>query len=172
MPSLIQEASTFAIDEQVYGDDLSRAGDDVQEEFSGPMLGNRTAIESHRALQTTRWRTLNYLYSIRGSGTVAGMHERYSQTPSRFTEQARQVSGKYPGLWSGDFLFDDNRRYRQNMIEEAKRRWNSGTMINIMYHSCNPAVANVGEECNWDDRVKGPRSRMSDSNWQAIITDG
>ena len=75
MPSLIQEASTFAIDEQVYGDDLSRAGDDVQEEFSGPMLGNRTAIESHRALQTTRWRTLNYLYSIRGSGTVAGMHE-------------------------------------------------------------------------------------------------
>jgi mannan endo-1,4-beta-mannosidase len=172
MPSLIQEASTFAIDEQVYGDDLSRAGDDVQEEFSGPMLGNRTSIESHRALQTTRWRTLNYLYSIRGSGTVAGMHERYSQTPSRFTEQARQVSGKYPGLWSGDFLFDDNRRYRQNMIEEAKRRWNSGTMINIMYHSCNPVTANIGEECWWDDRVKGPRSTMSNSKWQEIITDG
>jgi mannan endo-1,4-beta-mannosidase len=120
----------------------------------------------------TRWKTLNYLYSIRGRGTVAGMHERYSQTPSRFTEQARQVSGKYPGLWSGDFLFDYNRQYRQNMIDEAKRRWNAGTMINIMYHSCNPATANVGEECNYNDNYKGPWSKMSDSDWQAIITDG
>jgi mannan endo-1,4-beta-mannosidase len=136
--------------------------------------GNSTAINSHRALQTapTRWRTLNYLYSIRGRGTVAGIHERYSNTPSRYTEQARQVSGKYPGLWSGDFLFDDNRRYRQNMIDEAKRRWNSGTMINIMYHSCNPVTTNLGEECWWDDRSKGPLSSMSNSNWQELITDG
>jgi mannan endo-1,4-beta-mannosidase len=169
---LIQEASTFAIDEQVYGDDFSRAGNDVQDEFSGPMSGNWTVIESHRALQTTRWRTSNYLYSIRGHGTVAGMHERYSETPSRFTEQVRQVSGKYPGLWSGDFLFDNNCRYRQNMIDKAKRRWNSGTMINIMYHSCNPVTANLGEECWWDVRVKGPRSTMFNSNWQEIITDG
>ena len=168
MPGNTQEASTFGINEEVYGYDASGAGDFGQEDLSGQVSGDT----HHRALQTTRWKTLNYLYSIRGRGTVAGMHERYSQTPSRFTEQVRQVSGKYPGLWSGDFLFDFNRQYRQNMIDKAKRRWNSGTMINIMYHSCNPAVANVGEECNWDDRVKGPRSRMSDSNWQAIITDG
>jgi hypothetical protein len=45
-------------------------------------------------------------------------------------------------------------------------------MINIMYHSCNPVTANLGEECWWDDTVKGPRSTMSNSNWQEIITDG
>ncbi len=41
-----------------------------------------------------------------------------------------------------------------------------------MYHSCNPVTANTGEECWWDDRVKGPQSTISNSNWQEIITDG
>ena len=128
-----------------------------------------------RELQTTgptRWKTLNYLYSIRGRGTVVGMHEKISGLPSQHTEHAAQISGRYPGLWSGDFLFDYNRRSRQNMIDEAKRRWNAGTMINIMYHSCNPATANTGEECQYDDNYKGPWSKMSDASWQELITDG
>jgi len=129
----------------------------------------------YRALQTTgptRWKTLNYLYSIRGRGTVAGIHEKISSMPSQHTERVFQISGKYPGLWSGDFLFDYNRRSRQNMIDEAKRRWNAGTMINIMYHSCNPTTTNLGEECMWDDGTKGPLSSMSNARWQELITDG
>ena len=128
-----------------------------------------------RALQTTgptRWKTLNYLYSIRGRGTVAGIHEKIISMPSQHTERVFQISGKYPGLWSGDFLFDYNRRSRQNMIDEAKRRWNAGTMINIMYHSCNPTTTNLGEECMWDDGTKGPLSSMSNARWQELITDG
>jgi hypothetical protein len=117
MPGNTQEASTFGINEEVYGYDASGAGNFGQEDLSRQVSGDT----HHRALQTTRWKTLNYLYSIRGRGTVAGMHERYSQTPSRFTEQVGQVLGKYPGLWSGDFLFDFNCQYRQNMINEAKR---------------------------------------------------
>jgi mannan endo-1,4-beta-mannosidase len=132
--------------------------------------------EDVRGLQTTtgptRWKTLNYLYSIRGRGTVAGVHEKISSMPSQHTERVFQISGKYPGLWSGDFLFDDNRRFRQNMIDEAKRRWNAGTMINIMYHSCNPTTTNLGEECQWDDRTKGPQSSMTNASWQELITDG
>jgi mannan endo-1,4-beta-mannosidase len=140
---------------------------------------NSTAISidvhEDRALQTTgptQWKTLNYLYSIRGRGTVAGVHEKISSMPSQHTEHVFQISGKYPGLWSGDFLFDYNRRSRQNMIDEAKRRWNAGTMINIMYHSCNPTTTNLGEECMWDDGTKGPLSSMSNASWQELIQDG
>ena len=132
-------------------------------------------VHEDRALQTTgptQWKTLNYLYSIRGSGTVAGVHEKISSMPSQHTEHVFQISGKYPGLWSGDFLFDYNRRSRQNMIDEAKRRWNAGTMINIMYHSCNPTTTNLGEECMWDDGTKGPLSSMSNASWQELIQDG
>jgi len=89
------------------------------------------------------------------------MHERHSNTPNRYTEQARQVSGKYPGLWSGDFLFDHNQQYRWTMINEAKRQWQNGAIVNIMYHSCNPWTTNTGEECYWDDRTKVKLGRRS-----------
>ena len=46
-------------------------------------------------------------------------------------------------LWSGYFLFDYNCKSRQNMIDKAKRRWNAGTMINLMYHSCNRCVSYI-----------------------------
>ena len=47
----------------------------------------------------TKWKTLDYLYSIRGEGTVVGVHNKISKTPSSFTDQAIEVSGKTPGLW-------------------------------------------------------------------------
>mmetsp|Transcript_30553 Transcript_30553/g.67145 ORF Transcript_30553/g.67145 Transcript_30553/m.67145 type:complete len:81 (-) Transcript_30553:1363-1605(-) len=50
------------------------------------------------------WKTLDYLYSIRGEGTVVGVHNKISKTPSSFTDQSIQVSGKTPGLWGGDFV--------------------------------------------------------------------
>lgn len=47
----------------------------------------------------TKWKTLDYLYSIQGKGTVVGVHNKISKTPSSFTDQAIKVSGKTPGLW-------------------------------------------------------------------------
>ena len=47
----------------------------------------------------TQWKTLEYLNSIRGEGTVVGVHNKISKTPSSFTDQAIEVSGKTPGLW-------------------------------------------------------------------------
>jgi hypothetical protein len=47
----------------------------------------------------TQWKTLDYLYSIQGKGTVVGVHNKISKTPSSFTDKAIKVSGKTPGLW-------------------------------------------------------------------------
>lgn len=47
------------------------------------------------------------------------------------------------------------------MINEAKRQWQNGAIVNIMYHSCNPWTTNTGEECYWDDRTKVKLGRRS-----------
>ena len=47
MEGLVHEANTtFAVDEQVHGDNLFGAADDVQEEFSGSVPGENTTEAS------------------------------------------------------------------------------------------------------------------------------
>lgn len=114
-------------------------------------------------------RTVDYLNSISGSFTVAGIHNRHSPNPTEFTNLAKEVSGRYPGLWSGDFLYDkENIDARWTMINEAQAQWESGSLINIMWHACNPALS---EPCGWDEG-SGPRSSLTDGQWDELLTDG
>lgn len=53
------------------------------------------------------------------------------------------------------------------MIAEAKRQWKKGALINIMWHACNPARS---QPCGWDS--SGVLSRMTDVQWQQLLTDG
>lgn len=117
----------------------------------------------------TPFKTLNYLYSISGTKTIAGIHNREpNSSPAAWTEQAHTVTGKYPGLWSGDFLFEaDNIANRQTMINEAVNQWNKGSIVQLMWHACNPAS---GEPCGFYD--KGVLSKMTDQQWNDLLTDG
>ena len=55
---------------------------------------------------STPFKTLNYLYSISGTKTVAGIHNREpNATPAVWTDSIYKTTGKFPGFWSGDFLF-------------------------------------------------------------------
>jgi mannan endo-1,4-beta-mannosidase len=96
----------------------------------------------------TKFKTLNYLYSISGSKTIAGIHNREpNASPARWTNAIDSVTGKFPGLWSGDFLFQqENIANRQLMVDEALRQWEKGAVVNIMWHACNPAST---EPCGW-----------------------
>ena len=54
----------------------------------------------------TTFKSLNYLYSISGAKTVAGIHNREpNANPCLWTDSISVLSEKTPGLWSGDFLF-------------------------------------------------------------------
>lgn len=118
----------------------------------------------------TGFKTLDYLYSISGKKTLSGIHNREpNATPAKWTNEVYAKTGKYPGLWSGDFLFQaDNINNRQVMINEAKNQWKKGAVVNIMWHACNPALA---EPCGWDDG-KGVLSSMSDAQFNDLLTDG
>ncbi len=112
---------------------------------------------------------LNYLRSIHGSATVAGQHNREPNSdPTLWTEQIYETTNHYPGLWGGDFLYEaEEIANRPIMIEEAKKQWNRGAIVHLMWHACSPALA---EPCGWDSN--GVLSQMSDAQWQDLITDG
>lgn len=116
----------------------------------------------------TAYKSLNYLYSISGSKTASGMHNREpNSAPATWTNRVQATTGQYPALWSGDFLFASaDVANRQTMINEAKAQWARGSLINIMFHACPPTQA---EPCQWEGGVK---SSLSDAQWQELITNG
>ena len=83
---------------------------------------------------------LDYFYSIKGKETVIGIHNREQNSePSKQTNRIRELTGKYPALWSGDFLFSsDDVNNRQKMIDECKNQWNSGSIVQLMLHVVPP----------------------------------
>jgi mannan endo-1,4-beta-mannosidase len=116
-----------------------------------------------------RFQTLDYLNSISGNKTVAGIQNRYNNNVTGSTQNATDWTNKTPALWGADFLYDyDNIKNRFKMIEEAKRQWGNGSIVSIMWHACNPAL-----ECpsNWTVGF-GPRSNLTNDQWTDLITNG
>jgi mannan endo-1,4-beta-mannosidase len=124
---------------------------------------------SSKAQNKTKFQTLNYLYSISGLKTVAGIHNREpNATPAQWTNKIQSITGTFPGLWSGDFLFQqDNINNRQLMVDEALRQWKKGAIVNIMWHSCDPAML---EPCGWN--AQGVLSKLTDAQWKEITSEG
>jgi mannan endo-1,4-beta-mannosidase len=120
------------------------------------------------SVQSQTLKTLNYLQSISGSKTLSGQHNKEpNSNPSQYTDQIVSTTGKYPALWSGDFLFaSSDISNRQTMINMAKTQWNAGAVINLMFHACPPTT---GEPCAWDGGVV---SHLSDAQWTELITNG
>jgi len=115
------------------------------------------------------FKSLQYLKSISGSKTLAGQHNREPNAePEKWTKYIAETTGKYPALWSGDFLFQqENIDQRWTMIKEAKQQWEQGAIVNIMWHACPP---NQGEPCGWDPGLLN--AQLTDQEWEEIITDG
>ncbi|MCR5255364.1 MAG: discoidin domain-containing protein [Acetatifactor sp.] len=132
---------------------------------SGSSSGN---TGNHSAAYTAKQNVLNYLYTIKGSKTVIGIHNREPNSyPAKQTDQAHAITGQYAGLWSGDFLYSsDDVANRWTMINEAKIQWNNGCIVQLMLHVTPPTQSEVGQ---WNG---GVCSQLSDSQWNDLITNG
>lgn len=126
-------------------------------------------ISQTQAQPKSNFKTLDFLSRISGKNTVAGIHNREPNAkPAQWTNAVDSLTGKTPGLWSGDFLFqEENIKNRSVMIKEAIREWKSGAIVNIMWHACNPALE---EPCGWNDQ--GVLSKLTDEQWKELTTDG
>ncbi|HEU5080498.1 MAG TPA: glycosyl hydrolase [Opitutaceae bacterium] len=111
---------------------------------------------------------VDYLKSISGRKVISGIHNREPNSrPSLQTDQLYRLIGKYPALWSGDFLFkDDDINSRWAMIYECKNQWDHGSIVQLMMHVAPPHQA---EATVWDG---GVLSHYTDAEWEDLVTDG
>ena len=115
-----------------------------------------------------RKKVMEYLYSMQGQKTIVGIHNREPNSePSKQTNQAYAITGQYPALWSGDFLFSSSDvSNRWNMIYECKKQWENGSIVQLMLHVTPPTQAEAGI---WDGGVV---SKLTDEQWSSLITNG
>ena len=115
------------------------------------------------------FQTLEFIKSISGKKTLSGQHNKEPNAdPDKWTRFIKETTGKYPALWSGDFLFQqDNIDNRWKMIHEAKNQWDHGAIINLMWHACPP---DEGEPCGWDPGLLN--AQLDYTQWLELITDG
>jgi hypothetical protein len=118
---------------------------------------------------TPKQKVLAYLASISGKKTVAGQHDKNNATPTDATDQVQSITGKVPGLWSGDFLFGGDVADRPTMIAEAQKQWTAGAIVHLMYHACAPTG---DESCSWDDIGGANPVHLTDQQWSDLITSG
>jgi len=53
------------------------------------------------------FKTLELMKGISGKMTLSGQHNKEPNAdPDRWTRFIKETTGKYPALWSGDFLFN------------------------------------------------------------------
>lgn len=131
---------------------------------------------SSKLTAQTRFKSLNFLYSITGQYIVSGQHNDQKNLPQEYgggptdhvywTEQVRSITGKYPALYGADFLFHGSSTLRWNITYEAERQWNRGAIISLMWHACPPSQ---GASCNWDG---GLLSSLTTSQWNDLLTNG
>lgn len=109
---------------------------------------------------------LEYLQSIRGKQTIAGIHNREpNRQPRKQTDAIFSRVNKYPGLWSGDLLFSaDDVQNRTTMIQECKQQWDQGAIVQVMAHVAPP---NQPEVCRWEG---GIMSHLSDAQWKDLTS--
>ena len=119
---------------------------------------------AHAATNST---VLDYLYTISGTKTISGQHNREPNSdPAKWTNWIYSVTEEYPGLWGGDFLYlqeDVNNRW--TMINEAKEQWNKGSLVTLMWHVCPPTIPQTF--CDWETEIM---SDLTDDQWAELVT--
>jgi hypothetical protein len=112
---------------------------------------------------------LAYLQGISGHQTMAGEHQDESDRGD-FIQAMDDVTGHYPALWGGDFLFEqDQIDNRPNVIAHMQQGYRGGAVISLMYHACPPTGP---ESCDWGPSSGGVLSSLSDAQWSDLVTDG
>ena len=140
-----------------------------EQELALPQTGRApTAPPTRASAPVGSWLVLDYLKSISGKHTVAGIHNREPNSrPARQTDRLAGLVGHHPGLWSGDFLFSSaDVSNRWTMIRECQKQWKEGSIVQLMAHVAPP---NQPEVCSWRG---GVQSRLSDEQWRDLITEG
>ncbi|MFD0686060.1 glycosyl hydrolase [Actinomadura fibrosa] len=123
---------------------------------------------AHAFPPSSKQAVLNFLSSITGRNIVSGQHNKEpASNPGQYTQQVKDVTGQYPGLWGGDLMFrPEDVANRQRIVDQAKIEWSHGSLVALTWHVCTPTG---GSTCQFDGGVK---TSISNDQFTQIVTDG
>lgn len=114
---------------------------------------------------------LEQIHTTSGVRVLSGQHNTPREL-SRYTDQAREITGHYPAIWGQDFGFAragdmDGIDCRQAVVEEAIRQHSAGSIVTLMWHAARP----TGEEpvTFLENICAGP---LGESDWHDLLTPG
>lgn len=113
---------------------------------------------------------LQYLYSISGNHTLTGQHAVPLLRSARLVE-AQRAGGNFPAVFGMDFGFDspgtwDGINFRQQIVDEAIRKYREGYIIVLMWHAVRPIE---DEPVKFKDSIQG---KLTGEQWHDLITPG
>jgi mannan endo-1,4-beta-mannosidase len=122
------------------------------------------------ASAASRTDLLTYFQTISGKSTLSGQQDGPSSAPNTWQQKVHDITGVYPGVWGGDFAFEQTDiNARPAVIAQAKAVWAAGSIPALVWHACPPTV---GPACHWDYGDGAIESKLTDTQWTSLITDG
>lgn len=136
--------------------------------LTAPLMALFLIPEAQAFPGSSKQQVINYLRSTTGSGIVSGQHNKEpASNPGQYTQQVKDVTGQYPGLWGGDLMFRaEDVAHRQRVVDQAKTEWANGSLVALTWHVCPPTM---GSSCEFDGGVK---SSITDAQFSQTVTDG
>ncbi len=113
---------------------------------------------------------LQYLYSISGKKTLSGQHCNPLAGSTRLASLHKHT-GHYPAVFGQDFGFSepgswDGINFRQQIVDEAIKRYHEGFIITIMWHAVPPTEE---EPVEFRESIMGD---LTDEEWNDLMTPG
>ncbi len=108
---------------------------------------------------------LSYLYSINGNKMLSGQHN-FNQNMNRFSDSVKNITGKYPAVWSTDFIWNGNKDNGQAVVDESIKKNKEGYIITLMWHQGRPTD---NPPFGWKESIQG---KLTDDEWKELTTDG
>lgn len=140
----------------------------------------------------TKQNVLDFLKAVPYGKIISGQQKYPLYTNPVFKEsiiskqkpfkKVKDITGKYPGLWGCDFgwagLYGTQATSiqgignRENMVNEAIKRWEEHTLITLMWTMCPPTE---NEPCCFDDSTDefvGAQGDLTNDEWDSILISG
>jgi len=116
---------------------------------------------------------LKYLYSICGKHTIIGQHN-FAGVHELSTAAAARNLGKTPALYGTDWGFSragdiDSIYARDNTVKEVIKQYRNGSIIALCWHEVRPTA---DEPVTFQGSPTSVQGRLSDADWEALLTPG
>jgi mannan endo-1,4-beta-mannosidase len=104
---------------------------------------------------------LSYLYNINGKYILSGEHG-----DERWLDTVKNITGKYPAVWSNDFIWHGDKDPGQQVVNEAIEKYKEGFIITLMWHQGRPID---NPPYGWKESVQ---AKLTDAQWKELTTKG